>query len=129
MLWIILIVLLAAVLFVLHYGYKLAFYYEDPMASPYAYQEDDQTGACKEVWDKAIAEFEAAPFEEVSIRSHDGLKLVANYYHVRDNAPLEILCHGYKGNAIRDFCGFCLLAQLAVQIFIVQVLCNQCPVI
>lgn len=105
MLWIILAVLLAAVLFVLHYGYKLAFYYEDPQDSPYAYTEDDQTRACKEVWDKAMGEFEAEEFEEVSITSHDGLQLMGRYYHVSDGAPLEIQCHGYKGNAIRDFCG------------------------
>lgn len=105
MLWMIPVLLLAAAAYVLHYGYKLAFYYVDPKASPYDYQDDDQTRACKAVWDQAIAEFEAAPFEEVSIQSHDGLKLVANYYHVSDGAPLEILCHGYKGNAIRDFCG------------------------
>lgn len=105
MLWILLAVILAAVLFVLHYGYKLAFYYEDPQASPYDYQDDDQTRSCREVLNAAIAAFEAEPFEEVSITSHDGRKLAARYYHVKDGAPLEIQCHGYKGNAIRDFCG------------------------
>lgn len=105
MLWILLAVLIAALLFVLHYGYKLAFYYEDPLAGPLEYTEDDQTRACKTVWDAAIGEFEAAPFEPVQIRSHDGLKLTARYYHVSDGAPLQIQCHGYKGNALRDFCG------------------------
>ena len=102
MLW---IILAAAVLFVLHYGYKLAFYYEDPQDSPYAYTDDDQTRACKPVLDAAIAEFEAEPCEEVAISSHDGLQLRGRYYHYADGAPLEIMCHGYKGNAIRDFCG------------------------
>lgn len=105
MLWIILAILLAAVLFVLHYGYKLAFYYEDPLASPYDYGDDDQIRSCKAALDAAIAEFEAAPFEQVCISSHDGLKLYGRYYHTADGAPLEIHCHGYKGNAIRDFCG------------------------
>ena len=105
MIWIISGILAAVAAYVLHYGYKLAFYYEDPLAGPLEYTDDDQTRACKEVWDKAIAEFEAAPFEEVSIRSHDGLQLYARYYHTADGAPLQIHCHGYKGNAIRDFCG------------------------
>lgn len=105
MLWIILAIVLAAILFVLHYGYKLAFYYQDPLDSPYAYADDDQTRSCKEVWDAAMGEFEAASFEEVSIPSHDGLKLMGRYYHVSDGAPLQIQCHGYKGNAVRDFCG------------------------
>ncbi len=110
---IILVVLVAAVLFLLHYGYKLAFYYKDPLESPYAYGDSDQIRACKEVLDDAIGEYEAVPCEEVSIRSHDGLKLTARYYHVADGAPLQILCHGYKGNAIRDFCGVWRIAREA----------------
>lgn len=106
MLWMILLaVVIAAALYVLHYGYKLAFYYEDPRNSPYQYEENDQTLPCKEVQDAVIAAFAQEPFEEVSIRSHDGLTLKANYYHVADGAPVEICCHGYKGNAIRDFSG------------------------
>lgn len=111
MFWIILVVILAAALFVLHYGYKLAFYYADPHTSPYAYTEDDQTLACKPVLDDAIREFEAADYEEVTISSHDGLALRGRYYHVADGAPLEIQCHGYKGNAIRDFCGAWKIAR------------------
>lgn len=103
MLWILL--LLAAVLFVLRYGYKLAFYYEDPLENPYNYTDDDQTRSVRTVLDAAIAKFEAEPFEKVTITSHDGLQLQGRYYHYADGAPLEIMCHGYKGNAIRDFCG------------------------
>lgn len=111
MLWILLAVIIAAVLFVLHYGYKLAFYYEDPRHGPYAYGEDSQTAACKDVLDDAIREFADAPFEPVSIPSHDGLTLTGKYYHVAEGAPLQILCHGYKGNAIRDFCGSWRIAK------------------
>lgn len=110
---IILIVLLAVAAFVLYYGYKLAFYYQDPLASPYEYGDDDQIRRCKEVLDSAIADFESASWEEVSIVSHDGLKLAGRYYHVADGAPLQIQCHGYKGNAIRDFCGAWRIAREA----------------
>lgn len=95
----------AAILYLLYYGYKLAFYYKDPQASPYDYEDTDQSRACKKVLDEAITEFRTAPFERVSITSNDGLKLSGRYYHVKDGAPLEIQCHGYKGNAIRDFSG------------------------
>ena len=98
-------------LYALYFGYKLAFRYEDPHDSPYAYQEDDQTLAVRPVWDDAIARFEKEPFEAVSIPSHDGLTLTGRYYHYRDGAPLEIHCHGYKGNAIRDFCGAWQMAK------------------
>lgn len=102
--------LIGAVLYALHFGYKLAFWYEDPKDSPYAYTDDDQTRGCKAVLDASIAAFEAAPCERVSITSHDGLTLTGRYYHTADGAPLEIQCHGYKGNAIRDFCGSWKLA-------------------
>ena len=55
----ILLLIIIAVAFLLHYGYKLAFYYEDPQASPYDYGNSDQMKACKKVIDAAIAEFEA----------------------------------------------------------------------
>ena len=59
---------------------------------------------------KSIDEMLERPFEAVTITSHDGLKLYARYYHVADNAPLQILFHGYKSSAILDFCGGSKLA-------------------
>ena len=104
---------LAVFLYALYFGYKLAFQYIDPMASPYNYPDTDQTRKVKPVLDAAIAEFLEAPFEEVSIRSHDGLKLTGQYYHVADGAPLEIQCHGYKGNPFVDFAGAWRIAKKA----------------
>ena len=54
---------------------------------------------------KLINEALALPFESVSIKSFDGLTLKGKYYHTADNAPIDILFHGYRGVAIRDFCG------------------------
>lgn len=45
------------------------------------------------------------PYEDVWITSHDGLKLHGKYYHAADNAPLQIMFHGYRSAAVRDFCG------------------------
>ena len=55
----------------------------------------------------------ARPCEQVFIRSRDGLRLAARYYHCRDGAPLEIQFHGYRGSAIRDFCGGAAIALAA----------------
>lgn len=52
-----------------------------------------------------IGELNARPFEPVSIRSFDGLRLSGRYYHSENGAPLCILCHGYRGTPSRDFCG------------------------
>lgn len=45
------------------------------------------------------------PFEAVSVVSHDGLTLTGKYYHVKDNAPLDLCFHGYKSNSYTDFSG------------------------
>ena len=111
MFWIIPAILLGGAAYGLHYGYKTAFYYSDPRKSPWDYGTNDQILQVKPVLDAAIGEFDAAPYEAVSIRSHDGLTLTAKYYRTADGAPLEIYCHGYKGNAIRDFCGFWPVAK------------------
>ncbi len=52
-----------------------------------------------------VKNLQAIPFEWVEITSDDGLKLRARYYHMRDGAPVGICVHGYRANAIRDFCG------------------------
>lgn len=50
-------------------------------------------------------EARALPQEEVSIRSHDGLKLTGTYYEYAPGAPIEIMFHGYRGTAERDLSG------------------------
>jgi len=43
--------------------------------------------------------------ETVSITSFDGLKLTGKYYEYKPGAPVEIMFHGYRGNAERDLAG------------------------
>lgn len=45
------------------------------------------------------------PYEDVWIKSFDGLSLHAKYYENSPTAPLQIMCHGYRSCAERDFCG------------------------
>lgn len=52
-----------------------------------------------------IADLAAYRSEEVAILSYDGLVLVGKYIHVADGAPLDIMIHGYRGLALRDFSG------------------------
>lgn len=56
-------------------------------------------------YDQIIAATKAAremPHEDLSITSHDGLKLCGKYYEYEKGAPVELLFHGYRGNAERD---------------------------
>lgn len=52
-----------------------------------------------------IHELNQLPFEQVFITAHDGVRLAARYYHFKDNAPVQIQFHGYRGNGIREFSG------------------------
>lgn len=47
---------------------------------------------------------DAIPFEEVRIRSSEGIELYGRYYETAPGAPVQILFHGYRGNPIGDFC-------------------------
>lgn len=52
-----------------------------------------------------IKEVRALPQESVSITSFDGLTLRGKYYEYEPGAPIELMMHGYRGEAERDLCG------------------------
>ncbi len=45
------------------------------------------------------------PFTEMSVVSHDGLTLRGKFYEYTNDAAIEIMFPGYRGNARRDLCG------------------------
>lgn len=122
----ILILLLAIILGGLYYGYRLAFFYQDPLESPLAYNRNDQTKDLETYFDQAIQNFASAACEDVFILARDGRKLTGRYYHHADGAPLQILFHGYKGNAIRDFAGVWPVAQeLGHNVLLIDQRCHR----
>ena len=71
--------------------------YNVPVGDEYAaFREDFR------VWREAVS---AMPCDNVEIKSYDGLTLHARYYEYAPGAPLEIMFHGYRGDAFRDLCG------------------------
>lgn len=48
---------------------------------------------------------EQVPTQEIRIPAKDGTILFGRYYAGREDAPVEILFHGYRGGAARDMCG------------------------
>lgn len=52
-----------------------------------------------------IKEVRALPHEDFSITSFDGLTLCGKYYEYAPGAPIELMLHGYRGEAERDLCG------------------------
>lgn len=53
-------------------------------------------------WMREVRTF---PCEEMTITSFDGLTLRGRYYECIPGAPVELMFHGYRGNAERDLCG------------------------
>ena len=86
--------------------YLIAFY------SPHKKQNDDlalfNLPALKRL-EKGLKEnikkVQEIPYKDVEIKSYDGLKLHANYYHKKDGAILALCFHGYRGTPVRDFSG------------------------
>lgn len=59
-------------------------------------------------YDKMIAwtkEIRSMPYEDMEITTFDGLRLHARYYEYSPDAPIELMFHGYRGNAERDLSG------------------------
>ena len=110
MLWffIVLIAVTAAALLTSFICFMMVFYspkrrvlgpdeYEIPEGEIYEVFREDMIA-----WTKSIR---AMPHEDVEILSTDGLKLRGKYFEYEKDAPIELLFHGYKGNAERDLCG------------------------
>ena len=112
MLWFFIPVTLIILFFaVSHWTYMVAFHSpKDHEADPYKPIKGEQYTA---VWDRmllGVQKIQEEPFEHVCIRSYDGTKLSGRYYHRRDNAPIQIMFHGYRSPAVRDCSGGSLLA-------------------
>ena len=54
---------------------------------------------------KWMQETRALPCQEYHIESDDGLTLYGKFYEYAPGATIELMFHGYRGNAERDLCG------------------------
>ena len=102
----ILLPVVALLLLILWVVYRMAFFSDrGAWMDPYAISPKGEYQARREEMLAMIGELAQRPFERVYLTSHDGLHLTARYYHTADGAPLDIAFHGYRGHALRDFCG------------------------
>lgn len=101
-------IVLILVLGMSYYAYRQAFFYSDRKHKKKAPTFTDENEAFAQIGEKLrgwTEDLARVPFEEVYIKSSDGKRLFGRYYHVAEGAPLQIEFHGYKGGALRDFCG------------------------
>ena len=107
-LWIFLALAVLAVPVIAYICYRMAFYApprkpRDPDA--FDLPEGDIYEPFREVMEGYARQMRALPYETFEIRSFDGLRLTAKYYEYAPGAPMEIMFHGYRGNAERDLSG------------------------
>lgn len=107
LLWILLGIL--AIIFIIAYVcFRMAFYVPDRNPE----QLDLHTipeGKIYEPFRESMArwakETKALPHEQFCITTFDGLKLYGKFYEYAKGAPIELMFHGYRGNAQRDLSG------------------------
>lgn len=103
-------VIVLLVLLISYICFRIAFYV--PRNKP-EYMECDEVQIpegkiyepYRENMEKWIRQARAMPKEEVYITSFDGLPLRGCYYEYEPGAPIELMFHGYRGNAERDLSG------------------------
>lgn len=59
----------------------------------------------KERMRRLSLDIDETPHEDIEIISYDGTRLFGRYYHISDDAPVDIQFHGYKSRGNRDCCG------------------------
>lgn len=109
MTWILVLLLLLCALYLLFlYGiFRLVFWNSDARkkrgpALPKGPGYDD----CREEMEALVHLMEEqVPTEQIRIMAEDGTILCGRYYAGEEDAPVEILFHGYRGGAVRDMCG------------------------
>ena len=100
--------LILVVLAVAYVCFRMAFYISDkekkenalrvvPPGKEYAPFREMMLG-----WQNEVKTFSCESF---TIKSFDGLTLKGKYYKKFPGAPIELMFHGYRGNAQRDLCG------------------------
>ena len=67
--------------------------------------EGDEYEAFREDMTRWTHMVRAYPYKEYAIQSFDGLTLKAKLFEYQPGAPIELMFHGYKGNAERDLNG------------------------
>lgn len=117
-----LLVLGALALGISFYAYRNCFYSPaDRQQDPYALMHGSQYEAVKDTIYACTRVMDETPCEVVSTQSFDGLKLQARLYRVRENAPFQIIFHGYKSVALRDCAGgFAMSLQLGFNVLAVD---------
>ncbi len=105
---IVLLVLTALFFFITYICFYMAFYVRTKDKKPkekYSIPDGKEYEPYRDVMINFMKETENIPYKECETVSFDGLKLCGKFYEYEEGAPIELMHHGYRGNAQRDLCG------------------------
>lgn len=104
--FIIIVILAIIILGISYYAFRVAFLAPPHLdTNHYFVPEGEQYDAVREGIKKSVGRMAARKYESITITSFDGCTLFARYYHISDNAPVQILFHGYKSSSLLDCSG------------------------
>ena len=113
-LFLILVILTVVILWAAKFCYRIVFYNRNSKEQDvYVVPPGEQYEKIADAMLARIHELNQLPFEQIYITARDGVKLAARYYHFKDNSPVQIQFHGYRGNGIREFSGGYAIAKAA----------------
>ncbi|MBQ6896784.1 MAG: alpha/beta hydrolase [Oscillospiraceae bacterium] len=98
-------VITAIVLMISYICYRIVFFVPEKNKGRTMPLKGDAYKPHRETMKKMQEEAAALPYEDLYIKSFDGLTLHARYYEKIKGADTEILFHGYRGSADRDLSG------------------------
>lgn len=100
------LLIILIILGISYYAFRLAFLAPPHLdTNHYFVPEGPQYEALMEEIKLSVKRMAIRKYESVTITAFDGKKLFARYFHVADNAPLQILFHGYKSSSLLDCSG------------------------
>lgn len=86
--------------------FKIAFFADRKIVEEeFAIPEGEIYEPYRDLMVKWMKEVKGTEKNTFTITSFDGLKLVGRYYECIPGAPIELMFHGYRGDAKRDLCG------------------------
>lgn len=95
------------------YAYRMAYFSpKKGRDDEYLLPTQEEYASSLEIMRGCIDLLRQVPYEPVEIVAYDGKRLFGRYYHRNHRSPVQIQFHGYRGSAMRDFCGG---AQLALK--------------
>lgn len=97
----------ATVLIISYICFRMAFYApgKAPSQEEYPLPKGKIYLPYRDTFIRWIDEVRQLPCRKFSIASFDGIALHAKYYEYAPGAPIELMFHGYRGNAESDLCG------------------------